>query len=83
MRKLVEKMDFLKKIGKDIIINETEINTLKRYNIDVLNCNTIDEVLLLIDRFLDDTEVLDEEYEELDYIANNLSERKYYGTTNK
>ena len=76
-------MDFLKKIGKDIIISENEINTLKKYDIDVLQCNTIDEILLLIDRFIDDADVTDEEYDELDYLANILAERKYYGSTNK
>ena len=76
-------MDFLKKIGKDIIISENEISILSKYDIDVTRCNTIDEILLLIDRFLDDADVTDEEYDELDYLANVLAERKYYGSTNK
>ncbi len=76
-------MDFLKKIGKDIIISENEISILSKYDIDVTSCNTIDEILLLIDRFLDDADVTDEEYDELDYLANVLAERKYYGSTNK
>lgn len=76
-------MDFLKKIGKDIIISENEIIILSKYDIDVTSCNTIDEILLLIDRFLDDADVTDEEYDELDYLANVLAERKYYGSTNK
>ena len=76
-------MDFLKKIGKDIIISENEISTLNKYDIDAISCNTIDEILLLIDRFLDDADVTDEEYDELDYLANVLAERKYYGSTNK
>ena len=76
-------MDFLIEIGKDIIITENEISTLNKYDIDAINCNTIDEILLLIDRFLDDADVTDEEYDELDYLANVLAERKYYGSTNK
>ena len=38
-------MDFLLKIGKDIFINEYEISVLKKCDIDVESCNTIDEVL--------------------------------------
>lgn len=36
------------------------------------------EVLLLIDRYLDDVDLEDEEYDEIDYVANNLNERLYY-----
>lgn len=77
-------MDELKKYGKDILINDYETNVLLKCNIDVTKCNSIDEVLLLIDRYLDDEYDLDdEEYDEIDYVANNLSERKYYGEVNK
>ena len=77
-------MDELKKYGKDILINEYETNVLLKCNIDVKKCNSIDEVLLLIDRYLDDViDLDDEEYDEIDYVAGNLSERKYYGETNK
>ena len=77
-------MDELKKYGKDILINEYETNVLLKCNIDVKKCNSIDEVLLLIDRYLgDQIDLDDEEYDEIDYVANNLSERKYYGEVNK
>ena len=74
-------MDELKKYGKNILINDYEKSILLKYNIDILNCDSIDEVLLLIDRIIDDLEY--EEYEELDYIASILAERKYYMETNK
>lgn len=73
-------MDELKKINK-ILIKESEIATLKRYDIIVSNYASIDEVLFQIDLIID--EVSDEEYEELDYIASCLMERKYYGETHK
>ena len=78
-------MDELKKYGKNIWINEYEINVLNKIGIDVKKCNTTDEVLLLIDRYLDDEIDIEdeEEYDEIDYVANNLSERKYYWGTNK
>ncbi len=74
-------MDELKKYGKNILINDYEKSILLKYNINVLECNSIDEVLLLIDRIIDDLE--DEEYDELDYIASVIAERKYYIETNK
>ena len=77
-------MDELKKYGKNILINNYELNVLAKCNIDVTKCNSIDEVLLLIDRYLDNEYDLDdEEYDEIDYVASNLSERKYYGEVNK
>ena len=74
-------MDELRKFGKNILINENEANILLKYNIDVTKCISIDEVLLLVDRVDDD--LTDEEYDEIDYVANNLAERKYYMETNK
>ena len=77
-------MDQLEKIGNNIYINEDEKNVLKKYNIDVCTCKTIDEVLLLIDMFFNDTlDLDDEEYAEIEYVANNLAERKYYWETFK
>ena len=39
---------------------------------------TLAELLLLIDRNLDDSFLDDEEYDEIDFVANNLNERLYY-----
>ena len=69
-------MDELRKMGKNILINDSEASVLLKYNIDVTKCNSLDEVLLLIDRVDDD--LTDAEYEELDYVASMLAERKYY-----
>ena len=73
-------MDELKKIG-NILIKDSEINTLAKYDIIVSNYSSIDEVLFQIDLIIDDLTL--EEYDELDYIATNLMERKYYMETNK
>ncbi len=74
-------MDELKKYGKNILINDYEKTILLKYNIDATKCSSIDEVLLLVDRVADD--LSDEEYDELDYVASTLAERKYYMETNK
>ena len=61
-------MDELKKYGDNIVINDYEISVLSKCNIDVTKCKTI----------ADDADLEDEEYEEIDFVANNLSERLYY-----
>ena len=71
-------MDELKKYGDNIVINDYEKKVLIKCNIDVSKCKTMQEVLLLIDRYLDDADLEDEEYDEIDYVANNLNERLYY-----
>ena len=74
-------MDELKKYGKNILINDYEKSILLKYNIDPTKCASIDEGLLLLDRV--DDNLSDEEYDELDYVASTLAERKYYMETNK
>ncbi len=69
-------MDQLKEINQ-MLLKESEIAILKKYKIDVLKCRSLDEILFFIDEIIDD--LTDEEYEELDYVAGNLMERKYYG----
>ena len=76
-------MNELKKVGK-LLINDYELSVLNKYGIKVNPNASFDEVLFLIDMFLNDTDELsDDEYAELDYVASNLMERKYYKETNK
>lgn len=71
-------MDELKKIGQDIYVNDYEKSVLLKYNIDVTTCNLMSEVLFLIDNFILSEDLEDNEYDEIEYVANNLSERMYY-----
>ncbi|MBD8923127.1 hypothetical protein EGR52_06850 [bacterium] len=71
-------MDELKKIGQDIYINDYEKSVLLKYNIDVTTCKLMSEVLFLIDNFILSEDLEDNEYDEIEYVANNLSERMYY-----
>ncbi len=73
-------MDELRKIN-NILIKDSEIRILKKYDINVNNYASIEEILFQIDQIIDDLEA--EEYDELDYLASNLMERKYYGETHK
>ena len=71
-------MDELKKHGDNIVINDYEKNVLIKCNIDVSKCKTMQEVLLLIDRYLDDADFEAEESAEIYYVATTLNKRLYY-----
>ena len=66
----------LKKIN-NIIIDEADINILKKYDIDIANYKNIRELSLAIER-LDDYSLEQEELDELDLILSKLQEIAYY-----
>ena len=66
-------MDELKKYGDNIVINDYEISVLSKCNINVTKCKTIAEILLLIDRYLDDADLEDEEYEENEALYGHFA----------
>ena len=71
------KPSFLKKTKGGLLINEDDINTLKKYDIDVDKYKDVNALLYDIDNILNDLEDIDEE-QELDYIASTIQERNYY-----
>ncbi len=78
----------LKNNGNIAIVHRTErlidiIQIMKKYNIDISNCNNLREVTLLVEHFMDNYELDSEELDELDYILEKLQERNYYQNTNK
>ncbi len=72
----------LKKVN-NIYLDEIEINILNKYNINYEGAKSYDEILLLIDISCNNFDYLDEELDELDYVCNMISERKYYTKINK
>ena len=76
-------VDFLEKSKHNILINKSDIAALNKYDIDRNEYTTIQELLFKIDDILNNEELSDDEYDELDYIASNLQERNYYKNTNK
>lgn len=70
----------LKKINKNLMLDEYEISVLKRYDIDISECSSLREVSLLVECFMNNYEL---DSEELDYILEKLQERNYYENTNK
>ena len=75
--------DLLTKTKNNLLISESDINTLKKYNIDANIYKTINELLYDIDNIINSGELDDEEADELDYIAQTLQERNYYQNYNK
>lgn len=75
------KPDLLKKTKHGLLINESDIETLKKYDIDVDKYTKISEVLYQIDNIINDLD--SEEADELDYIAQTMQERMYYSEYKK
>lgn len=75
-------MDFLKEVG-NLLITDYELSVLKKYDICVHKTSSFDEVLLLIDRVMNEYDLSGEEYDELENVAEVLAERKYYMETKK
>lgn len=70
-------------VNKKLMLDDYEISVLKKYNIDISNCNNLREVTLLVEHFMDNYELDSEELDELDYVLEKLQERNYYQNTNK
>lgn len=74
----------LTKLSSGLIVTEGQLTTLIKYGIDINNCQTLNEILFLINDYLNNNDELeDEEYDELDNVSSEISERNYYQNTNK
>lgn len=83
---LINEIDFeansLEKINDNLFLSKKEIEVLKRYNIDYMNTNSINELIYRIEDILN-YEFDNPDYEDLEIVSQNLSERNYYMNTNK
>lgn len=65
-------------------INEQEMAVLEKYGIKVNSKMSLDEVIFLVNQFfIDNPDLSDEEYNELESVGINIMERKYYGESHK
>ena len=71
------------KNNKGLLIKDYYIDILRKFNINLKNCSSYDEVLYFIDEILNEEDLNEEDYELLDSISNEISEFKYYNYTNK
>lgn len=77
--------DYIEKISKslklnyynNLILSNKEIEVLYRYNIDYKKCNSMKDLLYLIDQELEN-----EENSELEEISISISDRDYYMSNN-
>lgn len=73
--------NFLKARKNGLLLTDKQVSTLERYNIDLANCKSMEELLYKVEEANRGT--FDDEYSELDYLADELAERKYYEQTRK
>lgn len=70
--------------SKGVFITIKEESVLKRYGIDVDNYNNIKSLLFKVEEVLSNSyDLTDDDFEELDLVANSIAERNYYHYTNK
>lgn len=67
------------KINENIYLNKYQIEILNKYNINYKLCNTVKELLFLIE----DIVINEEDVEDLDNVSRELAEFDYYHNTNK
>ena len=65
-------------INDNLYLTNEEISVLNSYNINYSVCNSMKDLISLIENTL-----LDEELEEIEDILINISERDYYSNTRK
>ena len=71
-------------INKNKLVKTKNGLLIRDYIIDVLTYSSYDEILFKINDFINNTpDLLDEEYDEISAISNELAEIKYYNYTNK
>jgi hypothetical protein len=72
----VEK-NMLKTRKNGLVLTDNQVSTLGKYNINPGECNSMSELLYMIDQIDDD------EDDELTFLAEQLAENNYYQNTRK
>ena len=73
--------NMLKARKNGLLLTDNQVNTLGRYNIDVAECKSMEELLYRINDIARGYD--DDDYDELEYLAEQLQERNYYENTHK
>lgn len=74
----------LNKTKKGLVVKASYKGILNKYGINIDLYDTYTDIIFMINNFINNCEdLLDDEYEELDTIANELQEKQYYENTNK
>ncbi len=73
--------NMLKARKNGLLLTDNQVATLERYGIDAGKVKSNEELIYLIEEANKGT--WDDEYSELDYLADELSQRRYYEETRK
>ena len=73
--------NFLKERNNGLLLTDKQVETLNRHKINTSKVQSMGELLYMIDEAMDGC--TEDECEDLEYLAEILSERKYYENTNK
>ncbi len=73
--------NFLKARKNGLLLTDNQIKVLERYNIDPGKCGSTSELLYMIDEAIEGLD--EEEYADLNNLAEVLDERRYYEEINK
>lgn len=83
---MIEYIDYTKYLSSDnglgILIPSNDIIVLEKYRIDYLNCVKYEDLIFQIDKIID-TELLEDEMEDLVEVLDHLRELHYYYETKK
>lgn len=85
LEKLVSDMnpraDLMKNCGNGIYLSDNQIEILKQYNFEYQNYSNLKSLIFDIEEYLNEN--YEEDLEDLENVANSLSEFNYYHNTNK
>ena len=85
IEKLVEstnpRENLMKYCGNDIYLSDIQIDILKQYGFLYQNYSNLKSLIFDIEEYLNEN--YDQELEDLENVANSLSEFNYYYNTNK
>ena len=73
--------NFLKERNNGLLLTDKQVETLNRYKINTSKIKSMDELMFMINQAVDGAD--EDEYPELEHLAEVLAERKYYETTRK
>ena len=73
--------NMLKARKNGLLLTDNQVETLERYGIDLSKVKSNEELIYFIEEANKGT--YDDEYSELDYLADELSQRRYYEETKK
>lgn len=82
---IISNLDFksskLNNLSNGLVLTNNEIDILNKYNIEYKSCNSLKDVLMLIEEKFNYEEV--DNPDELDSVSASIAERDYYQNSNK